>query len=74
MMDIRPLLLNKDRKYESSKQFPTLLVIMRIYERSWPNEWKSIGEDLSNCLKEYPNVDLMPMGFPDNWMSVLGLE
>ena len=74
VMNIRPLLLRKDGRYASYKQFPTLLIIKRIYEKSWPDEWKVLGKELADCFNRHPGVNLNPMGFPSNWKRVLGLR
>ncbi len=74
VMNIRPLLLRKDGRYASCKQFPTLLIIKRIYEKSWPDEWKVLGMELADCFDRHPGVNLKPMGFPSNWKRVLGLR
>lgn len=73
MMNIRPLLLQRDRRYASNKEFPTFLIIKRIYEKSWPSEWKTLGEELEKCFARHSGVSLAPMGFPDNWKNVLNL-
>ena len=74
VMNIRPLLLRRDSRYASYKQFPTLLIIKRIYEKSWPGEWRTLGKELSKCFDRHPKVDLSPMDFPSNWKSILGLQ
>ena len=74
LMSIRPLLLKRDIKYGSGKQFPTFVIIKRIYERSWPHEWEVIARELAACFDEHPRVDLKPMGFPSNWRDVLELR
>lgn len=73
VMSIRPQLLRRDAQYASSKQFPTLLVIKRIYEKSWPGDWDGLASGLSSCFDSHPGSDLSPMGFPENWRDVLGL-
>lgn len=70
-------LLNRDerrvRRRDANKQFPTLLVIRRIYERSWPEEWKSLSAELVSRIERHPSVSLTPMGFPKDWRSALGI-
>lgn len=73
VMNIRPLMLRRDTRYASDKQYPTFLTIRRIYERSWPGEWKSLSGELSDCFDAHPTVDLGPMGFPPDWRTPLGL-
>lgn len=70
---ISPKLLARDAKYQSDKEFPTLLIIKNIYELSWPDKWPLIGEELINIVDSHPQVDLRPMGFPEDWKSILGL-
>ena len=73
VMNIRPLLLRRDRRYANSKQFPTLIIIKRIYEKSWPDEWGAIGANLAACFDGHPSVDIAPMGMPGNWKQALGI-
>lgn len=70
---IRPKLLARDAGYESDKEFPTLLIIKNIYERSWPEKWKLAGKELMDIIDSHPRVDLRPMGFPEDWKTALGL-
>lgn len=74
VMNIRPLLLKRDSRYASDKQFPTMLVIRRIYDKSWPDEWKVLGAELANCFDRHPSVKISPMGMPENWRQVLGIS
>ena len=68
VMTICPSLLKRDerciRLQDASKQFPTFLVIRRIYEKSWPGEWTSLRDELASCVERHPSVNLAPMGFP----------
>lgn len=77
VMTICPSLLKRDerrvRRRDANKQFPTFLVIRRIYERSWPDEWESLRVELASCIDRHPSVSLAPMGFPRNWRSALGI-
>lgn len=73
IMNIQPVLLKRDCEYASDKQFPTFLVIKRIYEKSWPEQWQSLGADLLACFERHPGVDLAPMAFPEDWRRVLEL-
>lgn len=74
IMNIQPVLLRRDSSFASNKQFPTFLIIKRIYEKSWPEAWQSIGTDLAACFDKHADVDLGPMAFPDNWRRILELE
>lgn len=70
---IRPRLLNRDARHQGDKEFPTLLIIKNIYELSWPEKWPLIGEELVDIIESHPRVDLRPMGFPEDWKTVLHL-
>ncbi|WP_158098461.1 Abi family protein [Collinsella sp. An307] len=78
VMTIRPSLLRQDerriRRRDANKQFPTFLVLRRIYEKSWPEEWGPLSDELAACVDRHPSVNLAPMGFPKNWKRVLGIE
>lgn len=73
VMVIRPLLLKMDTRYAGLRQFTTLLIIKRIYEKSWQDDWKLLGKSLADCSDRHPNVSLYPMGFPSNWKRILEL-
>lgn len=73
MTSIQPTMLRRDARYASNKQYPTFIVIKRIYERSWPDDWDALASELSDCFDEHPGVDLRPMGFPKDWRKPLGL-
>lgn len=68
VMTICPSLLNRDerriRRRDANKQFPTFLVIRRIYEKSWPEERESLKAELAFCIDRHLSVNLAPMGFP----------
>jgi abortive infection bacteriophage resistance protein len=72
-MTIQPKLLVRDARFQGNKEFPTLLVIKNIYERSWPERWPLVGGRLVGAVGAHANVDVRPMGFPDDWARVLGL-
>lgn len=76
-MTISPSLLNRDERRirwrDANKQFPTFLVIRRIYEKSWPEEWEALRAELASCIDRHPSVNLAPMGFPKDWRSALGI-
>lgn len=77
VMTICPSLLKRDerrvRRRDANKQFPTFLVIRRIYEKSWPEEWESLSAELASCIERHPSVSLAPMGFPKDWWEALGI-
>lgn len=77
VMTICPLLLKRDEKcigrQDVSKQFPTFLVVRRLYEKSWPEDWESLRDELASCIDKHPSVNLAPMGFPMDWRGALGI-
>ena len=74
VMNIRPTMLRRDIRYAGNKQFPTLVIIKRIYEKSWPEDWKTLGSELAACFDRHPGVNLAPMGIPSDWKRVLGIS
>ena len=72
VMTIRAALLRVDSPYDSEKEFPTIVVLKRIYERSWPDTWGEMADELSGIVDRHAGVSLSPMGFPSGWESVLG--
>lgn len=71
VMTIRANLLRMDARNNSDKEFPTFVVLKRIYERSWPDEWPRMLDGLESILREHDDVPLAPMGFPVDWHEVL---
>ena len=71
VMRIRPKMLRRDAEWASSKEFPTFLIIKRLYESSWPERWDAMASNLGRIIDSYPDVSLVPMGFPDCWREVL---
>ena len=71
IMRVRPKLLARDAKWASNKEFPTFLVLKRIYEVSWPEVWTKLIWELGSTLEAYQDVPLEPMGFPTNWRGIL---
>lgn len=72
IMRVRPRMLRRDRQYACDKEFPTFLVLKRLYESSWPERWDGARRELTRLIDEYSDVDLNPMGFPEDWREVLG--
>lgn len=72
VMTTRPTLMRADTRHDSNKEFPTLLVLMRIYENLWPDRWEHAARRLARMTEAHDEVDLAPMGFPSDWKSVLG--
>lgn len=70
VMTTRPRLLVADRPYAGDKQFPTLLVLMRIYQNSWPKRWPEMLGELREIVGAH-HASLGPMGFPEGWERVL---
>lgn len=73
VMTMRPRLLRSDVGCDGAKEFPTFLVLRRLYERSWPDGWARLATSLSGIFARHPGVSLAPMGFPGNWNEILGL-
>ena len=71
VMTTRAALLRVDSDHDSEKEFPTFLVLKRIYERSWPEAWPSMVSELSDTAGKYAGIHLSPMGFPEDWKEVL---
>lgn len=67
VMTTRAALLRADSRYDGDKEFPTIVVLRRIYERSWPDAWDGMVGELANVVGRHAGVDLSPMGFPDDW-------
>lgn len=73
VMRIRPKMLRKDICWASNKEFPTFIVVKRLFEQTWPARWNEMAIELGRIIDAYPDVSLAPMGFPDCWREVLGV-
>ena len=71
MMTTRPTLIRADAAYDNGKEFPTILVLKRIYGNLWPDAWARAIDDLELIIDAHAGVSLAPMGFPSEWKQVL---
>ena len=74
VISTQPKLLKCDVAHTSKKEFPTFIVLMRLYEKSWAEQWPALMEELERAIAAHPTVSLRPMGFPSNWSSVLKMD
>ena len=70
-MRMSPKLLKKDSEYFTFKQFPTFIVLKRIYENIDDFACIDFLSELNTIVRKYRHVSLSPMGFPENWKQVL---
>ena len=70
-MRMPPKLLKKDSQYSSCKQFPTFIVLKRIYENIDDFACIDFLSELNTIVRKYRHVSLAPIGFPENWKEVL---
>ncbi|MDM8163045.1 Abi family protein [Collinsella intestinalis] len=71
IMTTRANLLKRDSRHDSDKEFPTFLVLKRIYEQSWPKQWPSRLNGLDAAISKHGGVSLQPMRFPEEWRDIL---
>ena len=64
-------LFKEDKQYISQKQFPTFIVLSKLYRNFKQNEYSGAVSQLEKLFKQYPSVSLEPIGFPENWQEVL---
>lgn len=74
VVTVRPNLLRADARYDGKKEFPTLLVLKRMYEKSWPAKWGCLTGQIVEVVRAHPSVSLKPMGFPEDWETVIRCE
>ena len=74
IMTTRANLLKTDARYDGDKEFPTFVVLKRIYERSWPERWIQTEAELEHVISRHESVSLAPMGFPSLWRNVLQIN
>jgi len=72
ILAIRPMRNKKDKNWDkirNDKIFTIFLIIKKLtrFSTSW-DEWSG---KLLTLLGEFPNVDVIRMGFPNNWREVL---
>lgn len=72
VMTTRAAMLKRDAALDGPKEFPTLVVLRRLYERSWPENWQALASSLAEMTGRHERTSLRPMGFPENWKDVLG--
>lgn len=72
-LKMKPSLLGMDKDWDSFRMFPTFLILKRLYETSWPEQWEGMAAELGQLASNYAGVSLRPMGFPDAWREVLGV-
>lgn len=73
LLKINPRMLKRDKCWSGKREFPTFVILKRIYEASWPEIWQDEANALDDLIRSYPTVDLEPMGFPKEWRSALGI-
>ncbi|MBL3896592.1 Abi family protein [Bifidobacterium longum] len=70
-MTSRARMLRADTRHAGLKAFPTIIVLKRIYERVWPEKWPQMTATLDTLIRKYPGVDLVPLGFPEDWRQII---
>lgn len=51
--------------------FEQQVELKRIYERVWPEKWPQMTATLDTLIRKYPGVDLVPLGFPEDWRQII---
>ncbi|MBW3093439.1 Abi family protein, partial [Bifidobacterium sp. 82T10] len=72
-MTTRATLLKMDSRHDGAKAWPTIITLMRLYQRLWPEQWHDLACGLARLIDSHPTVPLEPMGFPADWRFILGV-
>ena len=67
-----PKLYTEDKKYNSLKIFPVLIVIKKMYRGK--GAWLDFSKELSAAISSHSEIKLSFMGFPDNWKEALDMQ
>lgn len=59
---------------QRGRLFDTFIVLKRLYEHFDPVMWKVRMTALRDLIDMYPEVRLLPLGFPEDWLNVLSVE
>jgi len=62
------LLTTKDGDIVNDKLFSYILLLKSLTN---PNDFQSIKEQLIFIIEDYPLIDIIQYGFPENWQEVL---
>ena len=81
MMTTLPKLLDNDKTVLNTKHgrsskrvFTSIVIIMRIFQRTWPGDWPGMARRLAEVIDSHPGVSLLPMGFPGDWKKIIGVD
>lgn len=70
-MTTKATLLKVDAAYDGPKTFPTVITLMRMYERLWPEKWIDMSHKLASIVDTHSSVPIDPLGFPDDWETII---
>jgi abortive infection bacteriophage resistance protein len=71
VMAITPKLPSEYARFAGNKQFPTIIVLNKLYRGVSATDCSEFVANLEMLIKKYPNVSLKPLDFPDNWHDIL---
>lgn len=66
--------LNTKHGGSSKRVFTSIVIIMRIFQRTWPDDWPDMAHRLAEVIDSHPGVSLSPMGFPGGWNKIIGVD
>ncbi|MDY0407326.1 hypothetical protein [Paracerasibacillus soli] len=62
------MLTTEDGDIVNDKLFSYILVLKSLTN---PNDFQSIKEQLIFIIEDYPLIDIIQYGFPENWRDIL---
>lgn len=65
----KPRLFTEQKKYESNKIFPVIMILKRLTYGQ--NIWNTFLQNLNALIETYPEARLDFMGFPPDWRNIL---
>lgn len=64
LLDSDKAVLNTKHGGSSKRVFTSIVIVMRIFQRTWPDDWSDMTRRLAEVIDSHPGVSLSPMGFP----------
>ena len=73
ILKVRPKLFSEHKGVDNARLFPAFLVLLRLNDGLDPAAAAKMRMRLGQAIDEHHGVNLRPIGFPENWRSLVGL-
>ena len=71
MFTVHPRLFGEYKHLHGARLFATFFVIFRMQDTLDEVQANLLRQELGHIIDTHPNVDLEPIGFPENWREIL---